>query len=32
VKRQGCLATFDRAIPSGKVHGAKPENLALIVA
>jgi toxin-antitoxin system PIN domain toxin len=32
VKRNGCLATFDRTIPLAKVRGAKAENLALIPA
>lgn len=32
VKRQGRLATFDRAIPLAKVRGAEAENLALIPA
>jgi hypothetical protein len=32
VRRQGRLATFDRAIPLAKVRGAEAENLALIPA
>lgn len=32
VKHGGRLATFDRAIPLGKVRGAEDENLALIPA
>ena len=32
VKRQGCLATFDRAIPLAKVRGAEARNLVLIAA
>jgi toxin-antitoxin system PIN domain toxin len=32
VKRQGCLATFDRGIPLANVHGAQAHHLALITA